>query len=268
MKFSQKFESALLQGIDRYYAIRPQAFPGAQRLHECKIVAHRGEHDNQNVFENTLPAFDRARDQGVWGIEFDVRWTKDLQPVVVHDPNLQRVFGQNLDIHHVTLSELKSACPLVPALQEVVRRYGKTLHLMIEIKAEIYPAPVYQNQVLADIFSALKSRDDFHILSLTPQMFTVINFVPKSTFIPIVRLNFSQLSRLALTENFGGIAGHYFFLTTNRLKKHFRYRQKAGTGYIGSKNCLFRELNRGVDWIFSNNAARLQKTVVQLLQSL
>jgi glycerophosphoryl diester phosphodiesterase len=43
--------------------------------------------------------------------------------------------------------------------------------------------------------------------------------------------------------------------------------QKMGTGYIGSKNCLFRELNRGIEWIFSNNAADLQKIVQHLLKN-
>jgi glycerophosphoryl diester phosphodiesterase len=38
------------------------------------------------------------------------------------------------------------------------------------------------------------------------------------------------------------------------------------TGYVNSKNCLFRELNRGVEWIFSDNAVELQKVVNQLLQ--
>ena len=31
------------------------------------------------------------------------------------------------------------------------------------------------------------------------------------------------------------------------------------TGFISSKNCLFRELNRSVDWIFSNDAVKIQK---------
>jgi glycerophosphoryl diester phosphodiesterase len=42
--------------------------------------------------------------------------------------------------------------------------------------------------------------------------------------------------------------------------------QNLATGYVNSKNCLFRELNRGVEWIFSDNAVALQKIVNQLLQ--
>jgi glycerophosphoryl diester phosphodiesterase len=50
------------------------------------------------------------------------------------------------------------------------------------------------------------------------------------------------------------------------LKKHRKLKQKLATGYVNSKNCLFRELNRDVEWIFSDNAVELQQIVNQLLQ--
>ena len=260
-------EQGLLKLIDGFYAIWPQPYPGKDLLKNCKIISHRGEHDNQSVFENTLSAFDKSQENNVWGIECDLRWTKDLQPVIIHDPDLLRVFGLNVKVCQVSLSELKSKCSSVPSLKEVIQRYGKKIHLMLEIKEEQYPDPVYQNQVLTDMFSSLKPKDDFHILTLRPQMFKVINFVPKSTFIPIARLNFFKLSKLARHENYFGFAGHYFLLTKAILKKHHALHQKVGTGYISSKNCLFRELNRGVEWIYSNNAAELQRIVHYQLES-
>ncbi len=259
-------EQTLLYLIDGFYAIRPQPFPGRDRLANCKIVSHRGEHDGRTVFENTLAAFDGARAAGVCGIECDLRWTKDLQPVIIHDPDLVRVFGLDIKVCDVTLAELKSACNQVPSLEEVIRRYGKQLHIMLEIKDEAYPDPIRQNRVLADMFSALVPRQDFHIMTLCPPMFRIIDFVPQSTFVPIARLNYRRLSDLARQENYCGLAGHYLLLTKPLLKKHSDMQQKVGTGYIGSKNCLFRELNRGIEWIFSNNASELKTIVQQLLQ--
>jgi hypothetical protein len=32
----------------------------------------------------------------------------------------------------------------------------------------------------------------------------------------------------------------------------------VGTGFADSRRCLYREVNRGVDWIFSNRAADMQ----------
>lgn len=267
MNLLHVLEQTLLNLIDGFYAIRPQPYPGKDRLANCKIVSHRGEHDNRAVIENTLAAFDGARAAGVWGIECDLRWTKDLQPVIIHDPDLLRVFGLDIKVCDVTRAELKSACNRVPSLEKVIRRYGKQLHIMLEIKAEAYSDPTRQNRVLADVFSVLNPREDFHIMTLSPQMFSFIDFVPPSTFIPISRLNYRKLSDLAGKENYGGFAGHYLFLNKAILKKHTDMQQKVGTGYIGSKNCLFRELNRGVEWIFSNHAAELQSIVQQLLQT-
>ena len=47
--------------------------------------------------------------------------------------------------------------------------------------------------------------------------------------------------------------------------------QKIGVGYPKSKNNLFREINRGVEWIFCNDAVRLSgilRTELKKLQLL
>jgi glycerophosphoryl diester phosphodiesterase len=267
MNFLNKLENGLLKLIDGFYSIWPQPSPGRAQLSSSKIISHRGEHDNKTIFENTLAAFDGAEAAGIWGIECDLRWTRDLQPVIIHDPDLVRVFGLKVGVSDVTLAELKSACPQVPSLKEVVQRYDGKLHIMLEIKEEAYPDPTLQNQVLADLFSALIPQQDFHLLTLSPNMFRVIDFVPKSTFLPIARLNFVKLSELARHKKYRGVTGHYLFMTKGTIKAHHDVQQKVGTGYVGSKNCLFRELNRGVEWIFSNNAAELQTIVRDLLKS-
>ncbi len=257
-----KLFSALSEGFqkaaDGFYALWPRPIPSVERLKNCKIVSHRGEHDRKTVFENTLAAFDRARDLGVWGIEFDVRWTQDLHPVVIHDPDLKRVFGLNLTVKDVELQQLQSVCPAVPLLAEVIDRYGKNLHLMVEIKTERYPDPDRQNQILKACFAGLEPRIDYHLISLTPEMFDLITFVPASTFVPVAEMNLTRLSRIALQQDYGGVAGHYLLLNQKIMAVHRQRGQKVGTGYPASKNCLLREINRGVEWIFSNNAGELQ----------
>jgi len=259
MTMLHKFENILLWLVDTFYALWPQPFPGRERLELCKIVSHRGQCDNQQVFENTIAAFEQAQACGVWGIEFDIRWTQDLQPVVIHDPDLIRVFGKALRIADATFAELRDQCPEVPSLEEVIQQFGKKLHLMVEIKEEIYPDPVRQNQILNTHFAALKAQVDYHLLSLTEKMFDVIDFVPPSVFLPVSQLNYKHFSQLAIEKNFCGVAGHYLLLSAELLEKHHENKQCVGTGYISSRNCLFREIRRGVDWIFSNNAADIQK---------
>ena len=101
-------------------------------------------------------------------------------------------------------------------------------------------------------------------MSLTPEMFDLITFAPPSAFIPIAMLEMARFSRLALDQNYGGVAGHYLLLTDGILKRHRRSGQSVGTGYPGSKNCLFREVNRGVEWLFSNNTGELMAIINRL----
>ena len=267
MKLFSYVEIGLERAIDSFYALWPQPYPGRARLQQCKIISHRGEFDNRTVFENTLPAFDRACEAGVWGLEFDIRWTRDLYPVVIHDADLRRVFDLGLKVAEVNLEELQGQCSQVPLLSEVLQKYGRKLHLMVEIKAEPYPDPVRQNQILQECFADLKPQTDYHLISLAPQMFDLVTFVPASTCMPIAMWDISRFSRLALDRNMRGLAGHYFLLNNSLLAKHRDQGQKVGTGYPRSRNCLFREINRGVEWIFSNNAAELQAMIRHLIDA-
>lgn len=248
----------LQQAADFAWAIWPQPVPDKTRWQQCKIISHRGEYDNETVFENTLPAFDRIMDYQVWGIELDVRWTKDLYPVVFHDRTTERLFNDKYQICDMSLSEIKKKYPIIPSLDEILSRYGKNLHLMIEIKEETYPDPEVQNRVLKDLFSPLTPKIDYHILSLQPEMFQLLNFAPPSSFLPVAELNVRELSRIAVEKQYGGITGHFMLLSNRYLKKHASNGQKVGTGFVRSKNCLYRELNRGIEWIFSNHATKLQ----------
>lgn len=261
MSLVDRLENLLLPLVDSIFARIPQPPPNPGRLKACKLISHRGEHDNRRVFENTMAAFDAAADSGVWGIELDIRWTKDLCPVVIHDPGLSRVFGLPTLVAESSAGELARHCPRVPTLAEVIARFGGRVHLMVEVKASAFHSPERQNRVLDELFSVLEPVRDFHFLGLEPAVFRRISFAPESSFIPVARLNFRELSRLALKEGYGGVAGHYTLVGAAAIARHHRAGQGVGTGYPRSRNCLFRELNRGVEWVFSNHAARLQALI-------
>jgi len=261
-------ERILLKTVDFIYSKYPQPLPRKEKLVNCKIISHRGEHDNRSIFENTLKAFDKVLDNGIFGIEFDMRWTKDLKPVVLHDRNTLRLYDKHIDVNETCFSDLRAAVPEIPALEEVISRYGKRLHLMVEIKQEAYPEPLRQAAILENLFSELTPEKDYHFISLSPEIFSIINFAPKSTFIPVARLNLKSMSQAALQNNYGGVAGHYLLVTNSLMRKHLDKNQKTGTGFVDSENCLFRELNRGTEWIFSNNGVKLQTLINSSLRQL
>jgi len=251
-------QRAVLIQLDRIYALIPSRKPQREALSGCRIISHRGSYDNRTCFENTLAAFDPIRDAGVWGIEFDIRWTKDLQPVVFHDASLERLFGISRNIRDLTLGELQSAFAMIPTLRSMIERYADNLHLMVELKSEIFPDPPVQMQCLRDSFEALKPIADYHFLSLNPELFKMIHWAPPGVFLPVAEFNISRISSLSLQKGYGGILGHYLLLTSAIAEKHRNHRQRVGTGFINSRQCLYREVNRGIDWIFSNNAVGLQ----------
>lgn len=250
-------QQGLQRGCDWLFSYLPQNLPAREQLEKCKIISHRGEHDNKNVYENSLPAFTCLVDQGVWGMEFDIRWTKDLVPVVFHDTDCRRLFGSDTRLDEVTAQKLTSEFPQIPLLAEVIERFGKRLHLMVEIKAEHYPDPEYQNSILQQLFADLEPKRDYHFISLDPEMFRFITFVKSDIFLPVAELNARRMSEIAHQRGHGGVTGHYLLLTDALVAKHRKRGQQVGTGFITSKNCLCRELNRNIAWIFTNNALEL-----------
>ena len=103
--------------------------------------AHRGLHDiKRGLVENTLPAFAAARDAG-FGMELDIRFSKDMQLVVFHDDDLLRLAGDARRVRQLTLEELK-AIPLagidsarIPTLREVLDMVDGKTPLLIELKS-------------------------------------------------------------------------------------------------------------------------------------
>jgi glycerophosphoryl diester phosphodiesterase len=254
----EHLQSALTSTIDLAAAAIPRRVPSRATLQQCKIISHRGENDNREILENTLAAFAAARAAGVWGVECDIRWTRDLVPVIYHDPGCERLFGDPVTIASLEFSVLRERFPLIPSLQELVGEFAGNTHLMLEIKAESYPKPARQKAILQAILSSLTPGDDYHFLMLDPVLAARVDFVPREFSLLVAEFNLHRLSRECLQQGFGGLMGHYLLLNDTVKRRHEGAGQRVGTGFIHSGNVLFRELNRGVEWIFSNEAVKMQ----------
>ena len=102
-----------------------------------KFFAHRG--GAARGLENTLPAFARAIADECDGFECDVRLTADAEPVVIHDRDLRRLAGANVEIAHVSFAELRrfrlANGESVPHLDEVLDLVGRaSVECFIELK--------------------------------------------------------------------------------------------------------------------------------------
>ena len=247
--------------VDTSIAYLPRHRPHVTEHALIQLVAHRGAHDySLGLQENTDAAFERALHLGCYGIELDVRATADGVLIVNHDPTLKRLWGHNLAIHNLNLSELRTLVPSLPTLAEVVAKYGKQMHLFIEIKA-----PFVATQALADTLQTLIPGADYHLLSLDDTVLADLVLFPKESRLLVPEHNnVNKLCKLSLQENYGGILGHYLLLRNQQIKSLQAANQLVGVGFVDSKFSLYRELNRGIRLLFTNNAT----TVTRYLQEL
>ncbi|MCC5887146.1 MAG: glycerophosphodiester phosphodiesterase [Gammaproteobacteria bacterium] len=242
---------------NRIWGMAPGARSSLQDR-DVRLVAHRGAHADGVAVENTLNAFDLCFERGVWGVELDVQLTRDLEPVIHHDPHLGRLHGRpDLTIAEVDFATLRRVAPAVPHLSEVVERYGGRMHLMIEVKEswrERSEVPEVVSRALAD----LTPGGDFHLLSLVPDHLEGFRLIPPSAYVDVAWLNPGEIIAANRRLGHGGISGSFVFLGPKRLRELRQEGKKIGTGFVEFGGALRREATRDVDWIFTDQILRLQ----------
>jgi glycerophosphoryl diester phosphodiesterase len=240
--------------INTLFAVMPRCRPKAALWRQVKVIAHRGAHCHRNqIWENTQPAFERAKAMGCWGIELDVQTTADGVLVVHHDATLQRLWGRSEAIACLTYLALRRLAPEVPTLEEVVQRYGKTLHLFIELKA-----PFTQESTLCEILASLTPVQDYHLLSLETSLFERMALFPREALLLVpLHNNAALFCDVSIAKRYGGVLGHYLLLTSQRVKRLRHSGQQVGVGFVDSKFSLYREVNRGIKWIFTNRVENI-----------
>lgn len=100
--------------------------------------AHRGLYEeDQSVPENSLPAFAAARTAG-YGVELDLRLSKDGGVVVFHDDDLLRVCGVDARVDALTTEELFTlrlcgTAERIPLFTEVLETLGPETPVIVEL---------------------------------------------------------------------------------------------------------------------------------------
>ena len=107
-------------------------------MNTLQVVAHRGY--AAKYLENTLEALNEAVKAGATMVEFDVQFTKDLTPIMLHDDNFKRTMGLDLSVFEITQRELQGKLELkqISEVEEVMvwLKANQGVKAFVELKQE------------------------------------------------------------------------------------------------------------------------------------
>lgn len=117
-----------------------------KKARTTKIWAHRGS--SGFAPENTLPAFEVAKELDIDGIELDVQMTKDGELVVIHDETINRTSDGRGWVKDFTLEQLRKynfakskpafGFVTIPTLREVYQLFQNTDYIInVELKTSV-----------------------------------------------------------------------------------------------------------------------------------
>jgi glycerophosphoryl diester phosphodiesterase len=156
--------AVLLVGL---YMICPGKKRGEIEKYRHVKFAHRGLHDSAFA-ENSMSAFAAAKARG-FGIELDVRLSKDGELVVFHDDSLKRMTGIDGEVKDYTADELAAmrlgdTADGIPTLRQVLELIDGSVPLLIEMKEKVGDSGVAQK--LVEVIEGY--RGDFIVESFNP----------------------------------------------------------------------------------------------------
>ena len=137
------------------------------------MYAHRGLHNEERA-ENSMSAFKAAVDGG-FGIELDIRLSKDGKLVVFHDDTLDRVCGREGRVIDFTADELATfklsgTNDGIPLFSDVLSLVDGKIPLLVEIKENAGDSTV--SHATCEILKGYKG--EFIIESFNPMSLKVV----------------------------------------------------------------------------------------------
>lgn len=245
------------------------------------IVAHRGA--SKAAPENTIPAFQEAWQQGADAIEGDFHLSKDGVIVCVHDANIRRYTGKNLQVRNLTLKQLKTfdfgkwhdpkfTGTTIPTLQEVLTTIPAGKKIYIEIKSDATLVPILLKQLKASELAT----DQFVIISFHAEVIKAVEQArpelktfwltsfkkdDNGTQTPSTQTILSTLHRLGTD----GVSTHYDGATPARVKalKQAGYEYHVWT--VDHIDLAQRLLKAGVQSITTNIPGKLRDGITSTL---
>jgi glycerophosphoryl diester phosphodiesterase len=232
------------------------------------IIAHRGASGYKP--EMTIPAYELALKQNVDGFETDVRLTKDLELVGVHDRKTGRVADSDLVVSNSTLNELQEldfSSKETKAKVMTIREFlslaidsGKSLTLTIETKHVTKHHGLLEhklNELLTEFKMNANQHERVKIVLMSFNPFAVLRFSKLNPLVPRVQLKEKSYPFLHLYPNPGNpeIVGPGIELLLKRPDLITKFKDQGKKIFVWTVNSpqdMRFCLERGIDAIITN----------------
>lgn len=227
------------------------------------VIGHRGACGHAP--ENTLLSVQKALDFKVDGFEFDIRLSKDGQPMVIHDDTLERTTNGTGLVANYTMAELqqldagqgKATGQTIPTLKNVIDLVNRRCRLFIELKDEHATVPVVE-QITQSVLEDGWEYDQFYLCSFdhlqllsVRTMNTRIRTCALFAGIPV------QLAAIATDAGAWSINPCIHHITPRLVEDAHRRNLKVLTWTCNLPAHIEKARKLGVDGIFSDFPDRL-----------
>ncbi len=221
----------------------------------AKTIGHRGACGHEQ--ENTIASFVKAVELGADMIEFDVRLTKDLVPVVLHDRSIYRVSGRRGLIAKLTFDECREN-PLkgggkIPSLEEACK-------LVLESNIEAYievKVPDRKGIIIGKVLEHLPVNR-FYIASFDKAYLTLIETnYPEIRTIVITNRNDIRLIDLITKNHADCFSVEYHSIDSSAVEAAHNTGRKLFAWTVNEPSDIERLKALGVDGIVSDYPERV-----------
>lgn len=224
---------------------------------QCPLIfAHRGA--NSFAPENSLAAFEKAKELGCHGIELDVRSCGSGEVVVFHDRYVTRMTGEKGKISNLNLSTLKKLRLLhdrvqdekIPTLPEALELIGKELLINIDIKKNFLKKNDIEEKIVK-ILADKNFEDNIIISSFNPWVLKKI-----SVLNPNLHTGFIFSSRSSMMFLNGhpvkSLHARYSILNQRYLQNLLHRKQQVYAWTVDDEMAMKKLLHMKIDGIITN----------------
>jgi myo-inositol-1(or 4)-monophosphatase len=222
--------------------------------------AHRGE--SSRFRENTIVAIQSAIDAGAQVVEIDVRISRDGKVIVLHDSNLERLWGiskESTEMDWSEISQLGAGVDRIPLLIDVLKLFvGAKAILMIDMEQ---PDPA--KQAYQVVSSGPLAEDQIFWCGNFEGMKTIRSLSSKARiWMPWDKLAMPTRAETDLLKP-EFINQHYSFATQKSVKAMHEAGFKVSVWTVDDEATMRWAAAIGIDSITTNQLSQLQNVIAE-----